>query len=160
MVNPTETFVTGESVEVCILVIPHRWLGGVSLVVRSFQLGMDLLWAAVIDLSDHDQIDLGFVVRHWPSSQGMYLRELIARLAEELSRQVGWKQTYLGASGIPSRITALIDHDGRRLKLDVRHHVSVWPFTRREVVEQTALDAAQPPAFRLPVPIEKLLAQA
>ncbi len=38
--------------------------------------------------------------------------------------------------------------------------LSLLPFPRRDVTEQTSLDAAQPPAFRLPVPIDKLLPQA
>ena len=33
MVEPNETFITGERDEVCILIIPHHWLGGVGLIV-------------------------------------------------------------------------------------------------------------------------------
>ncbi|HXN57774.1 MAG TPA: hypothetical protein VN912_04210, partial [Candidatus Angelobacter sp.] len=112
MIDPTDTFITGEGVEVCILVIPHHWLGGVSLVVRSFQLGVDLLWAAVTDLSYHDQIDLGHVICRWPAATVSHLNELQARLTEELSRQIEWRQTYWGRSATPQHITAVLDHSG------------------------------------------------
>jgi hypothetical protein len=160
MVNPAETFITGEGVDVCILIIPHRWLGGVSLVVRSFPPGIDLLWAAVVDLSYHDQLDLGYVVARWRTTEGTRLVELKARLTEELSRQIEWRQIYRGASATPRRITAILNDAGKRVKLDVLHQVSLLPFPRRTVMEKTGLDASQPPAFRLPVPIETLLKQA
>ena len=160
MVDPRETFITGEGVDVCILVIPHHWLGGVSLVVRSFPPATDLLWAAVTDLSDHDQIDLGHVVARWPVGRGSSLDALKAKLGEELSRRLEWKQTYRGASTRPQRVTALFAHADTRVKVDVLWQLSLWPFHRREVIEQTSLDSAEPPAFRLPVPIDTLLAQA
>jgi len=160
MIDPAETFITGEGVEVCLLGIPHHWVGGVSLVVRSFPPGIDLLWAAVTDLSDHDQIDLGHVVSHWPAADDNCLDELQARLAKELSRPIEWRQTYRGRSATPGSIAAVLDHGGKRLKIGVLHTVSLWPLRRRHVFEQTSLDAAQPPAFRLPVPIDKLLKQA
>jgi hypothetical protein len=160
MVDPRETFITGEGHEVCILVIPHRWLGGVSLIVRSFPPEADLLWAGVTDLSDHDQIDLGHVVARWPAGQGSYLDSLKAKVAEELSRRIEWRQIYRGRSPRPRRVTALFEHEGKRVKVDVMRRLSLWPLPRREVVERTSLDSAEPPAFRVPVPIDKLLAQA
>jgi hypothetical protein len=160
MVVPAETFITGEGVDVCVLVIPHRWLGGVSLVVRSDPPGIDLPWAGVTDLSDHDQLDLGYVVGRWRAAPETDLAELEAKLAQELSRTIKWKQTYWGPSPTPRRITAVLDHDGRRVTVTVLRSVSLWPFPRRDVVEQTSLDSAEPPAFRLPVPIDKLLPQA
>ena|SRR5437870_5458116 len=160
MIDPAETFITGEGIEVCILVIPHHWLGGVSLVVRSYPHGIDLLWAAVTDLSDHDQLDFGHVVARWSAPTSDALRELEARMAEELSRRIDWRQTYRGRSSTPRRLTAVFHDAGRRVNLDVLHSVSLWPWSRRDVVETTALDAEYPPAFRLPVPINKLLRQA
>ena len=160
MVDPRETFITGEGVEVCVLVIPHRWLGGVSLVVRSFPAATDLLWAGITDLRDHDQIDLGHVVARWPAGQGYHLDALKAKLGEELSRRLDWRQTYRGVSPRPKRVTALLEHAGKRVKVDVIWKLSLWPFPKREVIEQTSLDSPEPPAFRLPVPIDKLLTQA
>jgi len=160
MVDPRETFITGEGVEVCILVIPHHWLGGVSLVVRSLPAATDLLWAGVTDLSDHDQIDLGHVVARWPAGQGNHLDAVKAKLGEELSRRLEWRQTYRGMSTRPRRVMALLEHADKRIKVDVMWKLSLSPFPRREVIEQTSLDSAEPPAFRLPVPIDKLLTQA
>ena len=160
MVDPTQTFITGEGVDVCILVIPHRWLGGLSLVVWSFPAGINLLWAAVTDLRDHDQIDFGYMVARWPQARTKDLGELEATLADELSRPIEWRQTYRGVSPRPRRVTAGLDQDGKRASLELLRSVSLWPLPGRDVVEQTALDAAQPPSFRLPVPIDKLLRQA
>jgi hypothetical protein len=160
MVDPAETFITGEGVDVCLLVIPHRWLGGVSLIVRSDPPEIDLLWAGVTDLSYHDQLDLGYVVGRWPAAPETPLAVLEAKLAEELSRRIEWKQTYRGPSPTPRRITAVLDLDGRRVTVNVLRGLSLWPFPRRDVVEQTSLDSSEPPAFRLPVPIDKLLPRA
>ena len=120
------------------LVIPHRWLGGVSLVVRSSPPATDLLWAGITDLRDHDQIDLGHVVASW--GQGNHLDR--------------------GGSPRPRRVTALLEHAGKRVNVDVMSKLSLWPLPQREVIEQTSLDSAEPPTFRLPVPIDKLLTQA
>ncbi|TMF99906.1 MAG: hypothetical protein E6I10_01150 [Chloroflexi bacterium] len=158
MVDPRETFITGEGVEVCMLVIPHRWLGGVSLVVRSSPPATDLLWAGITDLRDHDQIDLGHVVASW--GQGNHLDALKEKLGEELSRRLDWRQTYRGGSPRPRRVTALLEHAGKRVNVDVMSKLSLWPLPQREVIEQTSLDSAEPPTFRLPVPIDKLLTQA
>jgi len=108
----------------------------------------------------HDQIDLGHVVARWPSGQGYHLDALKAKLGEELSRRLDWRQTYRGVSPRPKRVTALLEHAGKRVKVDVIWKLSLWPFPKREVIEQTSLDSPEPPAFRLPVPIDKLLTQA
>ena len=55
---------------------------------------------------------------------------------------------------------ALLEHADKRIKVDVMWKLSLSPFPQREVIEQTSLDSAEPPAFRLPVPIDKLLTQA
>jgi hypothetical protein len=50
--------VTGEGPEVGILLIPHRDLGGYSLVVWVTRSRISLSWGGVRDLSYHDDIDL------------------------------------------------------------------------------------------------------
>ena len=160
MVEPNETFITGERDEVCILIIPHHWLGGVGLIVLSDPPGLDLRWAAVTDLSDHDQIDLGHVVDRWQLPVKRQMNQLVASLEQELSRPIEWMCTYRGSASSPRRIRAVLDINGRRVVLHVLSKLSLWPFPRREVVESTSLSSKDPPTFRLPVPIDRLLKQA
>jgi len=97
MVEPNETFISGERDEVCILIIPHYWLGGVGLIILSDPPGLDLRWAAVTDLSDHDQIDLGHVVDRWQLPVKRQMNELAASLEQELSRPIEWMCTIAAA---------------------------------------------------------------
>src|SRR2546425_6138252 len=159
MVDPRETFITGEREEVCILVIPHHWLGGVSLVVLARPEFVDLRWAVVSDLSDHDQIDLGYVVDRWPSVNVPFQR-LGAVLAEEFSRPIEWSCLYRGEAARPRRIRAYVNLSGNRKRLDVLSQLTLWPSPHREVIERTSLRSANAPAFRLPVPIDRLIEQA
>ena len=61
-VDPAGTTLTGEGPEVEIVIVPHRDLGGISLVAWTDQYDARLLWANVGDLSTHDDLDLGVVV--------------------------------------------------------------------------------------------------
>ena len=61
-VSPAGTVATGEGPEVEIVIVPHRDLGGISLVAWTDQYDARLLWANVGDLSTHDDLDLGVVV--------------------------------------------------------------------------------------------------
>src|SRR5437763_16395556 len=97
MVDLRETFITGEGVEVCMLVIPHRWLGGVSLVVRSSPPATDVLWGGITDSRGHDQIDLGHVVAGWRQGNRPYA--LKENLGAEVSPGLDWRQPYRGGSG-------------------------------------------------------------
>ena len=101
-----------------------------------------------------------FLVARWPAGQGNHLDAVKAKLGEELSRRLEWRQTYRGMSTRPRRVTALLEHAGKRVNVDVMSKLSLWPLPQREVIEQTSLDSAEPPTFRLPVPIDKLLTQA
>jgi hypothetical protein len=86
-VDPTSITVTSEGPEIEIVIVPHRDLGGVSLVAWTDRHGVRLLWASVGDLSTHDDLDLGFVVERIPYEgdwQG-HLRDAIAR---ELNRPI------------------------------------------------------------------------
>jgi hypothetical protein len=158
MVAPDETFITGERDDVCILVIPHRWLGGAALVVVSTVEVLDLRWAGVTDLSDHDQIDLGHVVKRW-SVKSAPVDQLRDQLLGELTRPIEWSCEYLGGSARPKRIRASLNVDGKRVDIGIRTELSLWPFRGRRIVEQTTLSAEEPPAFRMAVPIERLLEQ-
>jgi len=159
MVDPLETLITGEGEEVCILVIPHHWLGGVSLVFLARPEFVDLRWAVVSDLSDHDQIDLGHVVDRWPSSDVPFQR-LGAVLAAEFARPIEWSCLYRGQAGRPWRIRAYLNLSGDRTRLDVLSQLTLWPWPHREVIERTSLSSANAPGFRLAVPIDRLLEQA
>ena len=50
--------VTGEGPDVGIVLIPHRDLGGYSLIVWIYENRISLSWGGVVDLSYHDDIDL------------------------------------------------------------------------------------------------------
>jgi hypothetical protein len=160
MVNPGDTFIAGEGPEVCILVIPHHWLGGVSLIVLARPEFVDLRWSVVTDLSDHDQIDLGKVVDRWAQGGRPPLELIGAALAREFQRPIEWSYVYQGGAARPRRVRAYLDLNGKRTRLPVFSELSLWPWPRREVVERTSLSSADPPSFRLPLSIDRLLKQA
>ncbi len=119
-----------------------------------------LRWVALTDLSDHDQVDLGHAVSQWQINSGSHLDLLAATLQHELSRPITWSCMFQGASENPRRVQAILDLDGKTAKLGVRSQFTLWPFAQRETVEDTSLSRMEPPRFRLPVPLEKLLSQA
>ena len=97
------------------------------------------------------------------SRQEVYSRitsQIVASLEQELSRPIEWMCTYLGSASSPRRIRAVLDINGKRVVLHILWKPSPWPFPRREVVESTSLSSKDPPTFRLPVPIDRLLRQA
>jgi hypothetical protein len=120
---------------------------------------IDLRWAVVSELADHDQIDLGHVVDRWPSVDSS-VQLLAAALGAEFSRPIEWRCLYRGRAATPRRIRAYVDVKGKRARLDVLSELSLWPWPRREVVERTSFASASAPTFRLPVPIGRLLEQA
>ena len=62
-VDEKETAITAEGANCLIVMIPHRNLGGVSLVVWLFPDGAKVTWAQVGGLGcDHDSLDLGVSV--------------------------------------------------------------------------------------------------
>ncbi len=159
-VDGSETFITGEGLEVCILVIPHHWLGGVSLVVWSEPPEVNLRWAAVTDLSNHDSIDLGHVVATVPVGSPGDFDQLTEKLEDELSRPIQWRYRLGGPAQSPQSVRAVFKDGDREITISVVRKLSPLPGARNEVAEQTSLSAAEAPRFRLPVPIAKLLRQA
>jgi len=160
MVEPAETFVTGEGSAVCILVIPHHWLGGLSLVVWSDPREIVVLWAAVTNLDDHDAIDTGEVVARWPAGDGDSLEQLVTAIGEELGRRIEWRCTFRGDEGSPQRASAALRIEGKSVGLDVLKRFHLWGGAKRDVIEQTSFDAEEPPRCRLPVSLARLLAKA
>jgi len=160
MVEPAETFVTGEGPDVALLIIPHHWLGGISLVVWSESPQIGLRWIALTDLKDHDQIDRGHPVAHWQINGDSRLDQFAATLQSELSRPLRLNWIFQGASANPRRVSATLDLDGKTVKLCVRSQRTLLPFHQREILEETSLSSKESPRFRLPIPLEKLVSQA
>ena len=90
---------TGEGPELEIVIVPHRDLGGISLVAWTDQHGARLLWANVGDLSWHDDLDLGVVVARIPY-EGDWRGRLGEALAAELRRPIRLR-TQRGLFGAP-----------------------------------------------------------
>jgi len=86
-VDPAGTTLTGEGPEVEIVIVPHRDLGGISLVAWTDQYDARLLWANVGDLSTHDDLDLGVVVARIRYEDD-WRRRLGEALAAELVRPI------------------------------------------------------------------------
>jgi hypothetical protein len=61
-IDESETALTGEGSHVLIVLIPHRALGGVSIVVWLDANGAQVTWAQVSCLETHDSLDLGILV--------------------------------------------------------------------------------------------------
>ena len=160
MVEPAETFITGEGPGVALLIVPHHWLGGISLVVWSESAQIGLRWIALTDLEDHDQIDMGHPVAQWQIKGGSHLDQFAATLQHELSRRIRLSWMFQGASANPRGVNAILDIDGKTAKLSVRSQRIRWPFHQREILEQSSLSSKESPRFRLPVPLERLLSQA
>jgi hypothetical protein len=65
-VDESETALTGEGTHCLIVLIPHRALGGISIVVWLFKDRAEVTWAQVADLDCcHDSLDLGISVSHF-----------------------------------------------------------------------------------------------
>ena|SRR2546430_11081965 len=86
-VDPKGVVVTGEGPEVEIVIVPHRDLGGVSLVAWTDDHGARLVWADVGDLSTHDSLDLGFLVERIPY-EGDWRKRFGDAFAAELERPI------------------------------------------------------------------------
>jgi hypothetical protein len=86
-VDPGTMFETNEGPEVEIVIVPHRDLGGVSLVAWTDRRRARLLWANVGDLSTHDDLDLGVVVEEI-AFEGDWHSRLRDAIAAELDRPI------------------------------------------------------------------------
>lgn len=89
--DPSAVTVTGEGAKVEIVIVPHRDLGGVSLVLWTDDRGTEILWAGISDLSTHDDIDLGIGVARVPND-GAWTDMLVEALASELRRPIYLKR--------------------------------------------------------------------
>jgi hypothetical protein len=61
-VDPAETTLTAEGPFSLIAILPHRALGGVSIVAWRYAVSLRVLWAAIDTLGYHDDLDLGLEV--------------------------------------------------------------------------------------------------
>ena len=106
-VDSSSVTATGEgSNKVEIVIVPHRDLGGVSLVLWTDKNGTQLIWAGIGDLSNHDDIDLGELVKRiaHEGEWGLILRDAIG---EEFRRPIrlNYRRGFLGRPRIDCYIT-------------------------------------------------------
>lgn len=87
-VLPHEITVTGERAPVCIVLIPHRALGGLSLAVWSDANWVRMVWCQVTDLRRHDEIDLGIEAWNQPRTAPNALALLTEAFPAELFRRI------------------------------------------------------------------------
>ncbi len=106
-VDNSAVTVTGEGHEVEMVIVPHRDLGGVSLVLWTDKNGTQLLWAGIGDLSTHDDIDVGAVVTRIPH-EGAWVATLRDAIAAELGRPIrlNYRRVLLGGRRIDCSVTA------------------------------------------------------
>jgi hypothetical protein len=158
-VDSTAVTITGEGTEVDIVIVPHRDLGGVSLVLWTDSNGTQLIWAGLVDLSTHDDIDLGEVVKRIPhgSDWGVKLSDAIAA---EFSRpiRVNYRRGFLGKPRVDCYIT-VAGHD-KRLRV-LRPTSSQWRTNSKPLQAAVTSLAAGPPAwFSVPPALDKWRLQA
>jgi hypothetical protein len=87
-VDPRETALTAEGHDCLICLIPHRWLGGVSIVIWLTRDGAALDWAHVGALArSHDSLDAGVRVGDFPGRPTTReFRPVLACVREQLTR--------------------------------------------------------------------------
>lgn len=115
-IEPADITVTQEGPDVEIVIVPHRDLGGVSLVARTDLRGARLLWAQVHDLSTHDDLDLGVVVESI-AYEGDWRARLRETLARELQRPIRLQSRTAWLRG--PRVHCSISNDGRVRRIGV-----------------------------------------
>lgn len=147
-VHAGEVVVTGEGEPVCILLIPHRQLGGVALIVWSDDRGVELSWGHVTTLRRHDQIDLAVRVRH-PIAAGD-VEAITGAISAEMARPIT-VQLRRRRFGKPT-MECSIEIDG---KAEV---IGRFPLRGRarftEVLTITLVEGSVP--FEVPVPLGEL----
>jgi hypothetical protein len=109
--------VTGEGSEVEIVIVPHRDLGGASLVLWTDKNGTQVLWAGIGDLSTHDDIDLGTLVERIPHGDAWAL-SLHDALRTEFRRPIRlkYRRGFLGRARIDCYVT-VADKENRLVTL-------------------------------------------
>jgi hypothetical protein len=157
--RPSDTVTTGEGPEVCIAIMPHVALGGISLVGWSDERHVGLEWASVTDLSYHDEIDLGVQVARVLRDQPQWEEEFRHLLTAELRRPLSVRSRRVAGQ---LRVAVSIDVD-RKAKLVGRVRVGRWrplPLRRDGREETTSLTASQPLSLSIPPPVGHLRLQA
>ena len=158
-VDSSAVIVTGEGSEVDIVIVPHRDLGGVSLVLWTDSNGTQLMWAGIVDLSTHDDIDLGEVVTRIPH-QGDWGLKLSDAIAAEFSRpiRVKYRRGFLGKPRIDCYIRVAGHH--KRLRV-LRPTPSQWRTNSKPLDTAVISLAGGPPVwFSVPLALDKWRLQA
>jgi hypothetical protein len=148
-----ETVVTGEGPTVCILIIPHHWLGGTSLVLWSDAARVRILWALITSLSTHDDIDLGCMIDVVDRAGDRWLEDCLERVEAEFSRQVEVNGGFVREEENPVQVRFSLHINDKYVKLGARHLRSgLGRHNLRWEIEQTSLAAPRPPKIGVPVP--------
>lgn len=87
-VHPEETALTAEASDCLICLIPHKCLGGISVVVNLTVNGTDVSWAQVGGLGrSHDSLDMGVIVATFqPEDVRRSSADVVERVLQELNR--------------------------------------------------------------------------
>ena len=147
---------TGEGPEEGILLVPHRDLGGYSLVLWFSNDGLDVLWASVIDLEYHDELDMGEVVASFKGDGWLVDDAVKSAIQSELMRpiRVRVKRTRLLRRW---RLWCGIEQSGKWEEALACHVPSPPPGATGAVVELglTSLMGPARPDIRCPVPVKE-----
>jgi hypothetical protein len=158
-VDSSAVTITGEGSEVGIVIVPHRDLGGVSLVLWTDTNCTQLIWAGIGDLSTHDDIDLGEVVKQIPH-EGNWRLTLSDAIAAEFSRpiRITYRRSFLGKPRIDCYIT--VAERDKRLRV-LRPKPSQRRTTSKPLdTAATSLAAGPPTWFSVPPALDKWRLQA
>jgi hypothetical protein len=135
---------TGERTRVQIVLIPHRQLGGFCLAVWAVSEGIEFIWAAVTDLSTHDDLDLGIRVASFdadPAWREHLRRQLMAEINRPITVTVRRRLFY-------RNLYCTIVHDAHPRRVFVMRAPS-----GHKGNETTSLAARDPLSIDLPVPV-------
>lgn len=144
-VRVDEIVVTGEGEPVCILLIPHRQLGGVALIVWSGARGVELGWGQVTTLRRHDDIDLAVRVSG-PIAAGN-ADGIVGGISAEMARPI---RVRLRARRVRKpRVECSIEIDGKTAVVGRLSLGSRTPFS--ESLTTTLVEGSLP--FDVPVPL-------
>ena len=153
-----ETVVTGEGPIASILIIPHHWLGGTSLVLWSDADRVRILWALITSLSTHDDIDLGYTIDVVDRGRDRWLEDCLERVEWEFSRPVEVNGAFVREEEHPLQVRYSLHMNDKYVKLGARLLRSgLGRHNLRWEMEQTSLAAPRPPKIRVSVPIGEWL---
>jgi hypothetical protein len=158
-VDSSAVTVTGEGSHVGIVIVPHRDLGGVSLVLWTDSNGTQLIWAGIVDLSTHDDIDLGEVVKRIPH-EGDWGMKLSHAIATEFNRPIRlkYRSGFLGKPRIDCYIT--VARHTKRLRV-LRPTPAQWRTNMKPLdTAVTSLRAGTPTWFSVPPALDQWRLQA